>query len=429
MNVLALNDEPILGGAAQLFRRTNEILRRHGHQVVEVTGEQLARTGRPESARGVAATTRRGQWLARRLHRLRQLRSEITANIRQVYDPRLISSLARLLDQTPVEVAHVHNLHGHLSTHVFPFLKKRRIPIVYQVNDYFFFCNTYCAYNRRLDQPCKRCIHGNVFWAIRYGCVSNLGPNRLDRGFVQAVKRLALMLARPWRHVDLFLVTSDQAADLLEEWGIGRQRHQKLFNPILEEEFALPGRFGEEVMFYGTCLATKGIETFLAALEHVEPTCRIGVYLSGMTSEYETRLHVLAKRRGLRLHVDSTLRWDNGLRERVASARAVVVPSQWWVTSENVVYEAMALGKPVVVSRIGGNVELVDHGQTGFLFEPRNARELARYINLLSLDPAVASRMGVEARTRSRERFAESMFLQKLEAAYSRAIAMATSHA
>ena len=414
MNILALNDEPTIGGAAQLFRRTNELLRRRGHQVVEVTGAHLSRVsqaGRSQPFR-----------------RLRQLQGELAANVRHLYDPQLIAFLRRLLDRTPVDVAHVHNVHGRLSTQVFPFLKRRRIPVAYQVNDYFFFCNTYCAYNRRLDQPCKRCIRGNVLGAIRDGCVGNLGPPHVGRALLQAMKRFALIATNPWKHVDLFLVTSDQASALLEEWGVDRARQHKLFNPMLEEEFTVPTRLGEEVMFYGTCLPTKGVETFCAALEHVDPACRIGVYLSGMTPEYEARLQTLAQRRGIRLCVDSTLRWNNGLRERLASSRAVVVPSQWWMTSENVVYEAMLLGKPVVVSRIGGNVELVEHGQTGFFFEPRNEQELARYINLLSLDADLANRMGTEARVRSHEQFAESVFLKRLEAAYHRAIAMRTSH-
>ena len=418
MNILALNDESVLGGAAQLFRRTNAILRRHGHHVVEVTGAHLA-SGERMGRRGGGASQ----------HRLRQLCVEVAANIRHVCDPRLIRYLSRLLDQTPVDVAHVHNVHGRLSTHLFPFLKQRKIPIVYQVNDYFFFCNTYCAYNRRLDQPCKRCIHGNVWWAIRYGCVNNLGNNRVDRALLQAVKRLTLIVGRPWRHVALFLVTSDQAASLLEEWGVSRQYQCNIFNPMLDEEFTMPKQLGEEVIFYGTCLPNKGIETFAAALEHVHPTCRIGVYLAAMTSEYAARLRTLAHRRGIELRMDSSLRWENGLRERLASARAIVVPSQWWATSENVVYEAMLFGKPVIVSRIGGNIELVDHGHTGFLFTPRNERELAHYINLLSSDADLASRMGGEARVRSLARFTEATFLRQLESTYRRAIAMAGRHA
>ncbi len=43
--------------------------------------------------------------------------------------------------------------------------------------------------------------------------------------------------------------------------------------------------------------------------------------------------------------------------------------------------EAMALGVPVIATRIGGNPELIQHGINGFLFENGNEQQLAQYIN------------------------------------------------
>ena len=396
MRVLSINDEPEAGGAAAIFRRTNRLLRQAGHDVIEVTGDSLPP-------------------------------SQLPAEIRLVHDPRLIAHLSRILDGAQADVAHVQNVHGRLSTQVLPFLKRRGVPIVYQVNDYFFFCNSYVAYNRRLDAPCKRCINGNMLWAVRYGCVNNLGVGRLGRALLQAGTRLALRWLNPWQHVDLFLVTGEETAVLLEEWGVGRARQRRILNPMVSEEFAGAKALGDEVVFYGACLPNKGSETFLAALEHVDPACRLGVYLTGMSPDYEARLRAVAERRGLRVRADSTLRWQHGLRERVAESRAVVVPSQWWVTSESVVYEGMLMGKPVIVSRAGGNAELVDHGETGFLFEPRDAKALARYMTLLSTDQTLASRMGAAAGARSRTRFAEDLFVRSLEGAYQEAMRCASA--
>ena len=166
MQVLSINDEPQAGGAAAIFRRTNRLLQQAGHDVIEVTGDSLPP-------------------------------SRLPAEIRLVRDPRLIAHLSRILDDAQVDVAHVQNVHGRLSTQALSFLKRRGIPIVYQVNDYFFFCNSYVAYNRRLDEPCKRCIKGNLLWAVRYGCVNNLGPSRVHRALLQACTRLALRALNP----------------------------------------------------------------------------------------------------------------------------------------------------------------------------------------------------------------------------------------
>ncbi len=398
MKILALNDDEIGGGAAQLFQRTNAILRQAGHEVIAVTGDSIE-PARPAN----------------------RIRRELQTNLRQLHHPALLGYLAELLAKHPVEIAHVHNVHDRLSPQVFPFLKRRGIPIVYQVNDYHFFCNTHYAYNWRLDQPCKRCLGGNAFWAFRYGCVNYVRKGRADQAVLQGLTRLGLQMTKPWRAVDLFLVTSQQAAALLSEWGVDASRQYRIFNAVRMEEFEGPSTIGEEIVFYGASLRNKGVDTFLSALEYLEPGSRIGVYLIGLSPDLEARLRACAERRHLQVRIDSSVRWQNGLRGRVASARAVVVPSQWWVTSENVVYEAMLLGKPVIVSRMGGNAELVEHGKTGFLFEPRNGQELAKYMNLLSSDRALAEDLGRTAGARSRERFAETQLLKRLGGAYARA--------
>jgi glycosyltransferase involved in cell wall biosynthesis len=83
-----------------------------------------------------------------------------------------------------------------------------------------------------------------------------------------------------------------------------------------------------------------------------------------------------------------------------AKCSLAVAPSD---ISENVplaVLEAMACGKPVVASRLGGVPEIVIDGETGVLFPPGDhealVRAIVRYVN----DPALAMRHGAEGRSR-----------------------------
>ena len=62
--------------------------------------------------------------------------------------------------------------------------------------------------------------------------------------------------------------------------------------------------------------------------------------------------------------------------------------------------EAAASGLPVVAPRAGGPIDLVDHGTTGFLFEPDDASELRQALALLAADGAVRARMGEAGRRR-----------------------------
>jgi len=60
-----------------------------------------------------------------------------------------------------------------------------------------------------------------------------------------------------------------------------------------------------------------------------------------------------------------------------------------------VLVEAMALGKPIVASNVGGITDLVAHGKNGFLVPPRNPKDLAKYIQILLEDKEKREKMGL----------------------------------
>jgi len=66
----------------------------------------------------------------------------------------------------------------------------------------------------------------------------------------------------------------------------------------------------------------------------------------------------------------------------------------------NALMEAMAAGRPVVATRVGGVPELVVHGQTGLLVEPDDAQGLARAVLALLADRDLRVEMGQAGRRR-----------------------------
>lgn len=70
-----------------------------------------------------------------------------------------------------------------------------------------------------------------------------------------------------------------------------------------------------------------------------------------------------------------------------------------------VILEAMAHGKPVVASAVGGTPELVVDGETGILVPPGDAERLAQALGTLLADPDRARALGDAGRARVREHF------------------------
>jgi hypothetical protein len=95
---------------------------------------------------------------------------------------------------------------------------------------------------------------------------------------------------------------------------------------------------------------------------------------------------------------------DERLRQAYAQADVILAPSRF--ESFGLVHlEGAMYGKPVVGSRSGGMVEVIEDGVTGMLPEPGNARSLSLALRRLLADAALRERMGRAARRRYLEKF------------------------
>jgi len=90
-----------------------------------------------------------------------------------------------------------------------------------------------------------------------------------------------------------------------------------------------------------------------------------------------------------------------------------IVPSLWQEPFGITAIEAMACGKPVIASRTGGLELIVEHGKTGFLFEPGDIEDLMQKIELLLDDEALRDKMGEEGRKRAEEFYSWDYIIEK----------------
>lgn len=76
----------------------------------------------------------------------------------------------------------------------------------------------------------------------------------------------------------------------------------------------------------------------------------------------------------------------------IAALDAYVLPSLW-EGLPLALLEALACGKPIVATHVGGNPEVVEDGENGLLVPPRDPEALARAVLTLRRDPALRERM------------------------------------
>jgi glycosyltransferase involved in cell wall biosynthesis len=99
-------------------------------------------------------------------------------------------------------------------------------------------------------------------------------------------------------------------------------------------------------------------------------------------------------------------------------AADVFVTSSPWEDLGQPLRMAMLLGKPVVAPERSGISELVQHSETGLLYEPGKAHQLASHLRYLLDHPAERYRLGVNARRWTRPRFEVNAAARQLEQIY-----------
>ncbi len=77
------------------------------------------------------------------------------------------------------------------------------------------------------------------------------------------------------------------------------------------------------------------------------------------------------------------------------------------------VLDALACGKPVVATRTGGIPEMIEHGRTGLLVQPRDPGELANGVLDLICNPAKAARLGREGKKAVEKQFSVDAVIDK----------------
>ncbi len=101
----------------------------------------------------------------------------------------------------------------------------------------------------------------------------------------------------------------------------------------------------------------------------------------------------------------------------VAAADVLALPS-WTEGLPLVVLEAMALGRPVVATAVGGTPELVADGETGLLVPPRDVAALTAALKRVLDDEGLRRRLGEAGRRRVAERFSSEAMTRDVLAVY-----------
>lgn len=214
-----------------------------------------------------------------------------------------------------------------------------------------------------------------------------------------------------------------------ERASVRRARHIIAINPCIQEEFGplirataypienpVPDKFfklenrekGAQVLYVGRVTEGKGVGLLIRAIASVKdriPAIRLHLAGRAIDTSYQRSLQELAKGLELEQNVHFLgLLDEKRLLEAYEQCALVVLPS-YHETAPMAIQQAMAAGKPVVATRVGGIPYLVSHKETGLLVDYGDITGLTEAIIHILSDDALRARMGEQARKKALQRF------------------------
>jgi glycosyltransferase involved in cell wall biosynthesis len=277
-------------------------------------------------------------------------------------------------------------------------------------------------------------VYNNIFATV-WARVARTPVVIASRRWWDAVPRTALRVVNryAYRLADCVIANSSTVADLLvADDGVRRERAAVVPNFVDDSAFASPDRteacsllaelgVPPSAIVIG-CVASlypvKDHESLIRAMASLKPRWP-SVHLV-LVGGGETRpvLEHLVRQLGLIDVVHFA-----GVRPNVPNLHHLFDVSVLSSVSEafpNSIVEAMAAGKAVVATRVGGVVDAVVEGQTGLLVPPRQPDALAEAIEQLLMNPERRRALGDAACRRARAHFHADRVLASLESLYER---------
>jgi len=389
---------PILGGIEQHVSSLGAALAARGHQVSVAT---LWHPGQREFEMDGAVAVYRVHGFVQRFARLYTTERKHSPPFP---DPQAMLALRHIIAQVQPEIVHAHNwiVHSFL-----PLKQWSRAKLVVTLHD----CGLACVQMRMMYRDTELCAGPVLSKCLRcsvyhYGAIKG-AVTLLGNWVMSGVERSL---------VDMFLPVSRAVAEANQLTGTGlpflvvpnfvpddvavvQDQADPRLAQIPQDGFILQ---------VGDLALDKGIGVLLdayAGLASPPPLVVIGRRLADSPTSFLPNVTVVEG-------------WPHALVMQ-AWQRSLfgAVPSMCLDASPTVTLEAMASGRPIVGSCIGGIVDQVVDGETGLLVPPGDVAALRQAMARLIADPALRARMGEAARRKVVE-FQSSAVVSKIEQAY-----------
>jgi len=386
--LLAHNRYRQWGGEDEVFLRESELLRSGGHEVLEYTphNSEIAEDGILNKAKIAMRTL----WARDSVARLRSL----------------------LRDERP-DVAHFHNTFPLISPAAYYACQEEGIPVVQSLHNPRLVCPA--ATLHREGSVCEECVGRVVPWP---GVVHACYHNSYLQTAVVAGMLAGHRLLGTWREqVDAYIVFTEFFRQKFV--GAGLPREKIFVKPhFLSTDPGMKQKMGDYALFLGRLAPGKGLHTLLEAFAILQNAIPLHIVGDG-----PLRAELEGQKNRACLSSVSFRGWlpREQTLETMSGARFLIFPSEGLETFGLTIIEAFGTGVPVIASRLGPMMEVLEEGKTGLHFAAGDPNDLASKALWAWTHVKQMEVMGRAARAEYQAKYTAERNYQLLMEIYSRA--------
>ncbi|WP_374090753.1 glycosyltransferase [Methylomicrobium lacus] len=285
------------------------------------------------------------------------------------------------------DIVHVHNFFPQISPSIYDACLDEGVPVVQTLHNYRLICPG--AMLIRQGKICEQCISGSPYQAAWHGCYrgSRLGSLVVAQMVAQHRRQ------GTWQHkVNRFIALTDFAKSKFVEAGFPADKIAVKANFVHDPLQGSPRTLRAVAgfaLFVGRISEEKGIKTLLQAWSSMDDQTMLKVAGAGPLEAWlpgKTNVAALGRQN------------PDEISRLMQQAAFLVLPSEWYEGFPLVLVEAFAHGLPVLASRLGSMADIIKDGETGLLFTPGDAADLAGKAKWLLENPKQAQKLGENAR-------------------------------
>ena len=375
MKVLLVNKFFYLKGGAERYMFTlAEALKASGHEVIYFSMQDDKNLSCNQSKYFVSPVAMSGSFKAK---------YNMVFHI--AYSKEAYSKMLQLLKDENPNLIVLNNIHKQLTCSVIDAVKDydKKIPIYWICHDLMTICPSYTMLDGH-GNICEKCIHGDFKNCLKNKCIHNSSL----MSYLSYYEAKQIKKHKWYDKIDLFICPSKFYKNMLTKSEYIKSKIIWMRNPLsLDTKYEVNNHDEGYILYFGRLSKEKGVKTLIDAMEGIN----YKLIVLG-TGPMEDELHNYVRSQGISNVEFKGFQSGENLRNYIRYARCIVLPSEWYENGPYSAMEAMALGKPLIVSSLGGLPELVEQGKNGYIYSTK--QELKNCINeIIRLDDSLYTSM------------------------------------